>query len=157
VNITHVEKPFRRAGVRLNPEEYKSAWLGNKAVYRTRLAMAEGGELIIIAPGVKRFGEDAQADALIRKYGYIGRQAIIKLCAEQEDLRSCLSAAAHLIHASPEGRFTVTYAAPLLGRQAVESVGYGYMDMDEAEAAALDCDIVINEPALGLWAAKGRL
>jgi len=42
-------------------KEFKTTWLGNKSIYRTRLAMETGGELIVLAPGVHKFGEDAGA------------------------------------------------------------------------------------------------
>ena len=96
--------------VYLEPKEFKSTWLGNKAVYRTRMAIADGGELLVLAPGVERFGEDDAVDALIRKYGYCGRLKVLELFRENQDLRDNMGAAAHLIHGSSDGRFTVTYA-----------------------------------------------
>ncbi|HON46786.1 MAG TPA: lactate racemase domain-containing protein, partial [Kiritimatiellia bacterium] len=72
VNFEMVAEPFKKCVVYLDPAEFKSTWLGNKAIYRTRMAMADDGELLILAPGVKEFGEDTQIDALIRKYGYFG-------------------------------------------------------------------------------------
>ena len=66
-NIDFVEHSIQKCVVYLDPSEFKSTWLGNKAVYRTRMAIADGGELIILAPGVTKFGEDAQVDKLIRK------------------------------------------------------------------------------------------
>lgn len=51
----------------LDRDEFKSTWLGNKSIYRTRMAMADGGELIVMAPGVTKFGEDPAIDALIRR------------------------------------------------------------------------------------------
>ncbi|MCL2285553.1 MAG: lactate racemase domain-containing protein, partial [Firmicutes bacterium] len=132
LNITYVGTPIQNCVVYLDESEFHSTWLGNKAVYRTRMAMADGGNLLIIAPGVKMFGEDPQNDRLIRKYGYSGLDNIVRLSKTEPDLNSSLSAAAHLIHGSTDGRFTVTYAAPLLGREAIESVGYRYMEWDEA-------------------------
>jgi len=134
LNITYVDTPIQNCVVYLDESEFHSTWLGNKAVYRTRLAMANGGNLLVVAPAVRTFGEDAANDVLIRKYGYAGREKIIKLCKTQQDLAANLSAAAHLIHGSTDGRFTVTYAAPLLGRVAVEAVGYRYMEYDKATA-----------------------
>ena len=75
VNFEIVEEPIEKAVVYLDPHEFHSTWLGNKAVYRTRMALADGAELIILAPGVKEFGEDKTIDALIRKYGYHGTPA----------------------------------------------------------------------------------
>src|SRR5438093_9741511 len=40
--------------------------------YRTRMAIADHGELIVLAPGVRTFGEDATIDRLIRRFGYRG-------------------------------------------------------------------------------------
>ena len=116
--------------VYLDPEEFHSTWLGNKAVYRTRMAIADGGELIVLAPGVKTFGEDRQIDALIRKYGYTGTPRVMQLVRETEDLPQNLSAAAHLIHGSSEGRFRITYCPGHLSREEIESVGYGYADLE---------------------------
>src|SRR6202453_3055622 len=57
-NFEILDEPVRKAVVYLDPLEFHSTWLGNKAVYRTRMALADGAELIILAPGVKEFGED---------------------------------------------------------------------------------------------------
>jgi hypothetical protein len=150
-NITYIDEPIKNCAVTLD-ESVRSVWLGNKAVYRTRMAIAAGGNLLILAPGVTRFGEDDENDRLIRKYGYSGRERILRLCKTENDLRENLSVAAHLIHGSADGRFTVTYAAPLLGREAVESAGYRYMEWDEAVKIRSSENVYrIENPALGLW------
>jgi len=163
-NITEVERPIKTCVVYLNPQEFQSTWLGNKAVYRTRKAIADGGHLTVIAPNVSMFGEDKILDDIIRKYGYTGRENILRLLKTEKDLQSSLSAPAHLIHGSTDGRFTVSYAAPKLGKGAIENVGYNYMCMDEAmrkynpEAMPHGFSQVggeevyfIYNPALGLW------
>ncbi len=148
VNIETVEVPFDRCVAYLDPEEYRSTWLGNKAIYRTRLAMADGGELIVVAPGVERFGEDPLVDALIRRHGYHGREAALRAMAADPELSANLAAVAHLIHGSAEGRFTVTYApGPGLSRADIEGVGFGYLALEEALAEPID----IPNPGLGLW------
>ncbi len=129
VNFTVLDEAPRKMVVYLDPEEFHSTWLGNKAVYRTRMAIADGGELIVLAPGVKTFGEDRQIDGLIRKYGYTGTPRVMQLVRETEDLPKNLSAAAHLIHGSSEGRFRITYCPGHLSREEIESVGYGYADL----------------------------
>ncbi len=117
-NLTLLDAPLQKVVVYLDADEFKSTWLGNKSIYRTRMAIADGGQLIVLAPGVDKFGEDKAIDALIRKYGYCGRENIIRLCAQNEDLRGNLSAAAHLIHGSSDGRFSVTYCTRHLPRGA---------------------------------------
>ena len=159
LNITYVEKPIKNCVVYLDEKEFHSTWLGNKAVYRTRMAMADGGNILVLAPAVNTFGEDGENDRLIRKYGYTGRERIVKLCKTELDLQKNLSAAAHMIHGSGDGRFTVTYAAPLLGCKAVESVGYEYMEWDKACKIAdklapglNSCGTYfVQNPASGLW------
>ena len=155
VNIETVETPFRRCVAYLDPVEYRSTWLGNKAVYRTRLAMADGGELFIVAPGVSRFGEDPVVDALIRRHGYHGREAALAAMAADPELAANLAAVAHLIQGSSEGRFSVTYApGPELSRADVEGVGFGYLPLDEAlERFPRDGEgfVSITDPGLGLW------
>ncbi len=170
-NIDFVDHGLKKCIVYLDPEEFKSTWLGNKAVYRTRMAMADGGELIILAPGVRHFGEDPQCDVLIRKYGYRGRLETLKAfeAPENEDLRANMGAAAHLIHGSSDGRFSVTYAVRDISREEIESVGYKAADYEETcrkyDPAALrpgmnevDGEEVffIPNPALGLWIDKER-
>jgi nickel-dependent lactate racemase len=155
-NITQLATPVQNCVVELG-EEITSTWLGNKAIYRTRMAIANGGELLILAPGITRFGEDDENDRLIRKYGYCGRKRVLELCTQASELRTNLAVAAHLIHGSADGRFTVTYAAPRLGRELVEAAGFGYMEWDEAvarrDAAKRGDDGVfyVANPALGLW------
>jgi nickel-dependent lactate racemase len=159
LNITYVDTPIESCIVYLDENEFRSAWLGNKAIYRTRMAMAKGGYLLVAAPGVKSFGEDAENDRLIRKYGYAGREKIMRLSKRQPDLKNNLAAAAHLIHGSPEGQFTILYASPHLDRAAIESVGYSYMEWYDAKAILRNLSPGLNSngnyfipnPAVGLW------
>ena len=154
VNIETVEKPFRRCVTYLDPAEYRSTWLANKAIYRTRLAMADEGELIVVAPGVSRFGEDPLVDTLIRRHGYHGRDAALEAMADDPELAANLAAVAHLIHGSTEGRFTVTYApGPELSRTDIEDVGFDYLPLDEALERFLPDGVDIADPGLGLWRA----
>jgi nickel-dependent lactate racemase len=171
VNFTLVEKPLRKVVVYLDPSEFKSTWLGNKSIYRTRMAMADDGELIVLAPGLKEFGEDKEIDRLIRKYGYFGTPQTLKSLKENEELRNNLSAAAHLIHGSSEGRFSITYCPGNLSKQEIESVNFRYHDLDEMmrkynperlkEGFNTMSDgeeiFYISNPALGLWTSKERL
>ncbi len=163
-NLIHVDEPFKKAVVYLDPREFKTTWLGNKSVYRTRMAMADGGELIVLAPGVIKFGEDDINDALIRKYGYVGREKILELVKENEDLNENLSVAAHLIHGSSDGRFKITYCTEKVSEEEVRGVGFDYMPYAEAvkkyDPAVLtdgyhEVDgekiFYISNPALGLW------
>lgn len=169
INLTYVKEPFKKAVVYLDPREFKSTWLGNKAIYRTRMAMADEGELIILAPGVKKFGEDAAVDALIRRYGYVGREKVLELVDRNEDLKENLSVAAHLIHGSSDGRFKVTYCTKLLTEEEVRGVSFGYMPYDEAAEIYNPAELTdgyhtigneeifyISNPALGLWTAENR-
>jgi hypothetical protein len=154
----------------MDPEEFHSTWVGNKAIYRTRMAIADGGELVVLAPGVRIFGEQPKIDELIRKYGYRTSPEILKSIEENEDLQQNLSAAAHLIHGSPEGRFTVTYCPGDLTREEIEGVGFQYADLAEMQQTYnpetlmegwndVDGERVffIGNPALGLWAHRDRL
>lgn len=170
VNFEMLEKPLKKVVVYLDPEEFKSTWLGNKSIYRTRMAIQDGGELIVLAPGLKEFGEDKEIDRLIRKYGYKTTPEILDFVANNEDLRSNLSAAAHLIHGSAEQRFKVSYCPGKLTRQEIESVNYTYADLGmmlkKYDPAVLkdgwntDSDgepfFYISNPATGLWATKER-
>ena len=167
VNIELLDEPIQKAVVYLDPEEFRSTWLGNKAIYRTRMAMADGGELLVIAPGIERFGEDARLDALIRKHGYRPAKTVCEKTAGDEELAGNLSAAAHLIHGSSEGRFTVRYCpGPGLSRREIESVGFEWGDISEAAAHYKIGELAagwnagrggerfffVPNPALGLWA-----
>lgn len=166
-NIDFVETGLKKCVVYLDPNEFKSTWLGNKAIYRTRMAMADDGDLIILAPGIERFGEDPQVDVLIRKYGYSGRKEVLRLFQKPEnaDLRQNMGAAAHLIHGSSDGRFRITYAVKNISREEISSVGYiaesydrlsqiydpqklqyGYNTLENGEEI-----FYIPNPALGLW------
>jgi nickel-dependent lactate racemase len=170
VNFRMLDEPLKKIVVYLDPAEYKSTWLGNKSIYRTRMAIADGGELIILAPGVATFGEDKIIDALIRKYGYITAKEVIRKVEENEDLRSNLSAAAHLIHGSSENRFRITYCTKKLSGQEITGVGFHYAGLEkmirrydpsrlrEGMSTTPDGEDVffIPNPALGLWACKGR-
>jgi nickel-dependent lactate racemase len=169
VNLDLLDRPLRKVVVYLDPHEFKSTWLGNKAVYRTRMAMADGGELIVLAPGLKEFGEDAEIDRLIRKYGYRGTPATLAAVKANGELRDNLGAAAHLIHGSSEGRFRITYCpGPHVKQEAIRAVGFEPGDL-EAMLKRYEPDklkdgpnrladgeeiFYISNPALGLWALK---
>lgn len=168
-NLILVDRPFKKVVVYLNAEEFKSTWLGNKAIYRTRMAIDDGGVLIVLAPGVEKFGEDAENDRLIRKYGYCGRENVIALCDANEDLKANLSAAAHLIHGSSDERFRITYCTRRISKEEIEGVHFNWVSYDEM-AKKYDPDqlkdgfntvdgeeiFYISNPALGLWACKDR-
>ena len=170
VNFEALDEPIRKAVVYLDPEEFHSTWLGNKAIYRTRMAMADDGELIILGPGVKEFGEDKTIDKLIRKYGYRGTPATLAAVENNDDLANELSAAAHLIHGSSEGRFKITWCPGALSKQEVEGVGFAFSDVNEMTSLYNPAELrhgynkvageeifFIANPGLGLWAHKSRL
>ena len=163
-NIDYVDHGIKKCIVYLDPKEFKSTWLGNKSVYRTRMAIADGGQLIVLAPGVNKFGEDPTNDKLIRKYGYKGRLHTLELLNANEDLQENMGVAAHLIHGSSDGRFSITYAVKNISQEEIASVGfipasydelakkydpaklkYGYNDVDG------ETIFFIPNPALGLW------
>jgi len=164
-NLIYLESPIKTCVVWLDEREFRSTWVGNKAIYRTRMAMADGGRLIILAPGVEMFGEDAENDRVIRKYGYIGRENILRLSKTERELQSNLSVAAHLIHGSSDGRFSVTYAVGKLRQDEVEGVAFGYMPLEKAIKkydpnklktgynTTPDGEEIffVKNPALGLW------
>ena len=185
VNLDQLDQPLKKVVVYLDPHEFKSTWLGNKAVYRTRMVMADGGELIILAPGLKEFGEDAEIDRLIRKYGYQGTPKTLAAVKANAELRNNLSAAAHLIHGSSEGRFRITYCpGPQMSHEAIRSVGFeagdlnamlkrynldqlamrkrfdlhGFDELKDGHNRLPNGEEVfyISNPALGLWALKSQ-
>ena len=168
-NLNFLDKPVKKVVAYLDPEEFRTTWLGNKSIYRTRMAIADGGELIVIAPGVHRFGEDLLNDELIAKYGYWGREKTLECVNNNRDIRDNLSVAAHLIHGTADGRFTITYAPGEMSREKTESVGFNYMPIEEAlklyDPAKLKFGFntvdgeeiyFVPNPALGLWAYRAR-
>jgi nickel-dependent lactate racemase len=170
VNFETVDSPIRKAVVYLDPHEFHSTWLGNKAIYRTRMALADDAELIVLAPGVRAFGEDPAIDALIRKYGYRGTPATLEAVDANTDLANDLGAAAHLIHGSSEGRFTIRWCPGQLSKEEIEDVGFEFGDLKTILARynpqalrygynRVDGEEVffIPNPGLGLWACHGKL
>ena len=169
-NFIMVDKPIKKCIVYLDPKEFASTWLGNKSVYRTRMALADGAELIVLAPALKEFGEDKTIDRLIRKYGYANTPAILKAVEENADIQENLGAAAHLIHGSSEGRFSITYCpGDHISKEEIESVNYGYAPyaemMEKYNVNQLKDGwntvngeeiFYISNPALGLWAYPDR-
>ncbi len=171
VNITLLDREPKKVVVYLDPHEFQSTWLGNKAVYRTRMAIADGGELIVLTPALKEFGEDPTIDKLIRKFGYKGTPATLASVKEDAELGANLSAAAHLIHGSSEGRFTITYCpGPDVTLDEVRSVGFEAAPYAEMAARYNPAELkdgfntlpdgeeifYISNPALGLWAFKEK-
>jgi nickel-dependent lactate racemase len=170
VNFQLLDFPLKKVVVHLDPSEFRSTWVGNKSIYRTRMALADGGELIILAPGLSCFGEDERIDGLIRKYGYAGTARVLELARMQPDLRENLGTAAHLIHGSSECRFEITYCPGRLTRSEIESVHFRYADLDAmlkkydpeklVDGFNVTADgeriFYISNPAIGLWAHRER-
>src|SRR5690625_1955840 len=170
-NFTTFEEPVKKIVAVMQADEFRATWVANKAVYRTRMAIADGGELLVIAPGVERFGEQPEVDALIRKYGYISQAEAVRLYQSEADMQDIPHGTAHLPHGSSEGRFTITYAPGHLSKEEIESVGYRYMDIAEAQRRydpAVMTDgwntmpdgeevFYISTPSAGLWSTKDKL
>jgi nickel-dependent lactate racemase len=170
VNFELLDEPLNKVVVYLDPAEFKSTWLGNKSIYRTRMAIADGGELIVIAPGLKEFGEDKEIDRLIRKYGYVTTPEILRFVEMNVELKSNLSAAAHLIHGSSENRFRITYCPGSLTKEEIEGVNFYFSDINKIikkydpqnlhdgfnVLSSGEEIFYISNPALGLWAYRGR-
>ncbi len=170
-NITILAEPLKKVVAVMQGDEFRSTWVGNKAVYRTRMAIADGGELLILAPGLERFGEQPEVDALIRKYGYTGTERILRLYKTEADMQEIPHGVAHLIHGSSEGRFTIRYAPGHLSQAEIEQVGYEYADLAEAQALYDPAKMregsntmpdgeeayYISTPSAGLWATEAKL
>jgi hypothetical protein len=108
---------------------------------------------------------------LIRKYGYRPSRQIIEKVNSEAELSGNLSAAAHLIHGSNEGRFTIRYCpGPGLSQKEIESAGFEWGNLIDAQSrydvnklssgwnTLHDGERIffISNPALGLWAEKQR-
>ncbi len=170
-NITVCDQPIKKIVAVMQADEFRATWVANKAIYRTRMAMADGGELLIIAPGVERFGEQPDVDALIRKYGYCGTPEALALYRQNADMQDLAHGTAHLLHGSTEGRFTVRYAPGKLTRAEIESVNYAYADVNEMLErynpkvmrdgwnTMPDGEEVfyISTPSAGLWSTREKL
>ena len=169
-NLFMVDRPLDKVVAYLDPSEFRSTWLGNKAVYRTRMAIADGGELIVLAPGLKEFGEDPTIDMLIRRHGYFGTPATAEKVKNDPELAAMLGAAAHLMQGSSEGRFSITYAPGHVTQKEIEGVGFAYADLAETlerynpEKLTAGYNTLhdgeevyyVPNPALGLWAHESR-
>ncbi len=170
-NITTFDKPIQKIVAVMQPDEFRATWVANKAVYRTRMAIADGGELLILAPGVERFGEQPEVDALIRKYGYKGTERTLRLYQTEADMQEIPHGVAHLIHGSSEGRFTIRYAPGHLTRAEIEQVGYEYADVHEMQTRYAPDKMTegwntmpdgeevfyISTPSAGLWTTEAKL
>jgi nickel-dependent lactate racemase len=170
-NITVFEEPVKKIVAVMQADEFRSTWVANKAVYRTRMAMADGGELLILAPGLERFGEQDDVDRFIRKYGYCGTPKCMKMYKDNDDMKDLAHATAHLLHGSSEGRFTIRYAPGHLTADEIEGVNFEYADLTEMlkryDPARLkegwntmpDGEKIyyISTPSAGLWATRAKL
>lgn len=169
-NITILDEPLRKVVCVMQGDEFFSTWVANKAIYRTRMALADGGELLIIAPGLKRFGEQPDVDALIRKYGYCGTPRVMQLYKQNADMQDLAHATAHLLHGSSEGRFKITYAPGHLSRADIEQVNFQYADLSETlqhypidklkegfNNVGRERIYFIPTPSAGLWATRDKL
>lgn len=169
-NITIVP-PLKKVVAVMQGDEFHSTWVANKAIYRTRMAMADGGELLIIAPGLERFGEQEEVDRLIRAYGYSGTENVMRLWCTEPVLQDLTHGTAHLIHGSSEGRFKITYAPGHLSKEEIESVCFGYADLRETleryDPAKMKTGFntlpdgeevyYISTPSAGLWSTREKM
>lgn len=166
LNICHVERRAKKVVTYLDPQELKTTWVGNKGIYRTRMVVEDGGDLIILAPGVKAFGENEEMDQMTRTYGYKGRDYVLDLF-NKGVFENKIMAAAHLIQGSSDGRFNIIYCTrpENLSKEEINSVGYEWLDYDQA-SSIYNPNILkdgwntlengeeiyfIKTPALGLW------
>ncbi len=169
VNFVMMDREIEKAVVYLDPREFKSTWLGNKSIYRTRMALADDAELIVLAPGVHEFGEDPTIDKIIRRYGYYGTPQTLEWTKADPELASNLSAAAHLIHGSSEGRFEITYCPGHLSQEEIRQAGFKYGDLDQMlrtyspeilqdgwNTVNGEDIFFVSNPGLGLWAFRER-
>jgi nickel-dependent lactate racemase len=170
-NITLFDEPIEKIVCVMQGDEFFSTWVANKSVYRTRMALADGGELIVIAPGLKRFGEQPEVDAFIRKYGYVGTERVMDQYRRNADMQDLAHATAHLMHGSSEGRFQITYAPGHMTRDEIEGVNFQYADINETIAryrpdqcrqgwnttADGERFYFIPTPSAGLWATRAKL
>ena len=170
-NITMFDEPLDKVVCVMQGDEFFSTWVANKAIYRTRMAMADDGELIIIAPGLKRCGEQDDVDVLIRKYGYIDRERLLELYKTNADMQDIAHGTAHLMNGTTDGRFRVTYAPGHLGREDIEGINFQYADINETiarfepegrregwnETADGERFFFIPTPSAGLWATRAKL
>ena len=110
-----------------------------------------------------------EIDRLIRKYGYVGTDKVLQLVEENDDLKNNLSAAAHFIHGSSQGRFSVIYCPGNLTKEEIESVNFKYADLTEMIKKydpkkmkdgfnTVDGEEIyyISNPGMGLWSCKER-
>ncbi|MGQ9573909.1 MAG: lactate racemase domain-containing protein [Thermoguttaceae bacterium] len=170
-NVTVLDEAIPKIVCLMQGDEFFSTWVANKAIYRTRMAIADGGQLLVIAPGLKRFGEQPEVDALIRKYGYIGTPRIMELYRRNADLQDLTHGTAHLMHGSTEGRFSVIYAPGHMSQQEIEGVNFQYADLNQAlqryppdrlregwnELPDGERVYFIPSPSVGLWATRQKL
>lgn len=169
VNITHVEKPVKKCVVWMDPHSYHSTWVTNKAFYRTMKMVQEGGEIIVIAPGLHVFGENDLADQAIRKYGYRPREEMLELYKSDPLLSGNMSLAGHLIRCVPSLETRLTYCTDQIPQEEIEHAGFHYMSVEEA-MAAYPCEswqtgwrtlpngeeiYFVRNAALGLWQCDG--
>ena len=170
-NITILDHPLPKVVCVMQADEFASTWVANKAIYRTRMAIADGGELVVIAPGLERFGEQPEVDAIIRRYGYSGTPRVMEHYRREPELQNFAHATAHLIHGSSEGRFQITYAPGHMSKAEIEQVGFHYADLNETikrypphklrEGFNTMPDgekiFFIPTPSAGLWATREKL
>ena len=170
-NINYVDKPLNKVVVYMQPEEFRSTWVGNKAIYRTRMAIADGGELLILAPGIATLGEDPTMNQVLNHHGYHTSEEILKIMEtpEGKDLCDNRGVASHMILSTSDNRFKITYALKALDAQTIENAKFNWVNFDDVVTKydpaklkdgynTVDGEEIyyISNPALGLWADKSR-
>ena len=170
VNIKMLDKDYKKVIAFLDPEEFKSVWVGNKALLRTMMCIADGGELIIICPGIRAFAENSFADSFIRKYGYRSKQELLDIVEKSGEMEDYMLPLSQMILSDTGKRFKVTYAAKDISREELESVycnwisyedvikKYDPESLQEGENILPDGEEIfyVHKPAQGLWSEINR-
>jgi nickel-dependent lactate racemase len=148
LNVDYLDEAAEDVVVYLDPDEYKSFWLGNKAVYRTGMGIARGGRLHVLAPGVRSFSDSAEQgerERLIEEVGYKGLSHVRKCLESTPGLKDNLSVAAHCVHGSPlmddggDPLFEIIYYTNPnhMPRKRVENAGFKWGDYGQVEDVSL--------------------
>ena len=131
IHIVHKERPFRSV-LSCAPAMYDEMWVGGKCAYKLEPVVADGGELIVYGPHIKRIS--ATHGVLIERIGYHVRDYFLKQMQRFADVPG--GVLAHSTHVKGLGAFengverprtTVTLATGI-PEELCRRINLGYRD-----------------------------
>lgn len=170
-NVTVVEEGLQRVVAFFPGLRFASLWDVQQLLPRLAMCLADGGELILLAPGIERLAADDAPLAVYRRTGYLGAAELRERQRTDPELGNEPWLATHLLNGSTNGRSKIYHALDGIDAETLRALNLWPMELEEtlfryrpAKAKAGwnitnegEKFFFIPDPTAGLWSTKKRL